>query len=61
MPGTAGKVGDYLQRASGEHSVTLAHLMEAFEATQPQFQKALLNIAEMYAERYPAPKGVYIV
>lgn len=64
MPGTAGNVGVHLEliQAGNEiNAAAAAHLLEAFHAMQPQFQEALLNIAEVYAERYPAPNGLYIV
>lgn len=46
---------DVASRAAG------VQLLTAFLAMQPEWQKALLDIAEVYAERYPRPMSVYIV
>lgn len=62
MPGTAGKFGDRkLVQGGADISAATAHLIEAFQAMQPQYRLALLDIAEVYAERYPIAKGVYIL
>lgn len=63
MLGTAEKMENFvgMGEAGCPVNAAAAQLLESFHAMQPQFQRALLDIAEVYAERYPIPKGVYIV
>lgn len=58
MQGNMSAAGD---KTKVTHKAASAQLLTAYLSMKPEWQKALLDIAEVYAERYPRPSGVYIV